>query len=217
MKTQLTRQDHFFLILLSSITLIWNTAVHAGGVPNQHNIAINEVFYKGNANEDWIELINRGSEAVDISGWLWCARFDYPSIEVSHILSGNNDLNLEPGEIIALSATIDLDDEASDLGLYVSGPFISTTNMVDFIQWGTSEDIGRPDIAVSKTIWLEISEGVYDFVPTSTNTQSVSWCGSESGNNPLFTTSLDFYNGNQTQGLPNSLLNCDLIFHNGFE
>ena len=207
-----TSISHLLLLTI----LCYMPMITLAGTANPQNIAINEVFYQGNASEDWIELVNRGNEAVDISGWRWCARFVYPTIQASDILSGNADLILEPGEIIALSATIDLDDSASDLGLYTSTPFSSAANMVDFTQWGTSMDIGRSDVARDKGIWLEIQPSVYDFVATSASNESLSWCGTESGGGFL-TTSLDFVNTLPSQGVANNNLTCEIIFANGFE
>jgi len=184
----------------------------AGGDPQ--NIAINEVFYGGNASEDWVELINRGDQSVDIASWRLCSRFTYPTIDESDILSGNPDLTIEPGEIIALAATIDLAD-AADLGLYVSSPFGDPANMVDFLQWGTSSDVGRSDVARDKGIWLEPEPGEFDFVPQAAPSESTAWCGTESGGGFL-TTSMDFRNGSPTQGSANNL-NCDLVFMDGFE
>ncbi len=190
----------------------------AAGEPiNPQHIAINEVYYLGNIGEDWVELINRGDQPVDISGWRWCARFSYPTITVTDIISGtgNGDLLLEPGEIIALSIALDLNDTSSDLGLYTQSPFAEATNMVDFVQWGTEVDVGRSDVAVDKVIWLELEPDVFDFIPTATNNQTLSWCGNESDGMYL-TTSLDLGNTNATQGAANGLL-CDLIFSNDFE
>ena len=201
-----------FLVLI--LSTMYAPKSHAGD-PDPQNIAINEVYYLGNVGEDWVELINRGTEAVDITGWLWCARFSYPNISAADILSGNPDLTLDPGEIIALSISIDLNDTSSDLGLYTQSPFGTAANMVDFVQWGTAVDVGRSDVARDKNIWLELSTDVYDFFPTATNNQTLSWCGTESGGGFL-TTSLDFGNADATQGAANTLL-CDLIFADGFE
>ncbi len=202
-------------LLLIGTGVIHTNPVYAGADPQ--NIAINEVYYLGNNGEDWVELINRGPDAVDISGWLWCARFSYPGISVTDIISGtgNGDLLIEPGEIIALSIGIDLNDTSSDLGLYTQSPFGLAVNMVDFVQWGTDVDVGRSDVGRDKDIWLELSTDSYDFVPTATNNQTLSWCGGESGGGFL-TTSLDLANATATQGAANSLI-CDGIFFNGFE
>jgi len=202
-------------IILSSTFLSAITA-EAGG-PDPQNIAINEVYYLGNIGEDWVELVNRGTEAVDISGWRWCARFSYPTIVLGDIISGtgNGDLLIEPGEIIALSIDLDLNDTSSDIGLYTQSPFGTVGNMVDFVQWGTAVDVGRSDVARDKGIWLELEQDVYDFLPTATNAQTLSWCGHESDGGFL-TTSMNLSNDDPTQGAANTAL-CDLIFANNFE
>lgn len=211
----LSKTPQLAAALLISLGLIRTDAAHAGVDPQ--NIAINEVYYLGNNGEDWVELVNRGNDAVDISGWVWCARFSYPGISVTDIIggTGNNDLLIEPGEIIALSIGIDLNDTSSDLGLYTQSPFGLAVNMVDFVQWGTDVDVGRSDVARDKDIWLELSTDSYDFVPTATNNETLTWCGGESGGGFL-TTSLDLDNATATQGAANNLI-CDGIFFNGFE
>ncbi len=217
----------FIELLLTTLTktilfaaLLSTTQADASGDPDPQNIAINEVFYLGNVGEDWVELINRGTDAVNIAGWRWCARFDYPPIGLADIISGtgDGDLLLEPGEIIALWISIDLNDTSSDLGLYTSGPFGTAANMVDFVQWSTDVDVGRSDVAVVKDIWLELSEDVYDFVPTAADSQTLNWCGEESGG-AFLTTSMDLGNDTATQGTANNLqcADADLIFANGFE
>lgn len=203
-------------MLLSSalLTGLFSSA-HAGELIDPQNIAINEVYYLGNVGEDWVELINRGNEAININGWRWCARFGYPTIGIADIITGtgNGDLLIEPGEIIALSIPIDLNDTSSDLGLYTQSPFGTAGNMVDFVQWGTDVDVGRSDVAVTKGIWLELEEDVYDFEPTATNNDTLNWCGNESDIGYL-TTSMNLNNGSATQGSANS---CELVFTNGFE
>jgi hypothetical protein len=203
----------FNSLLMMALLFLANFA-YAGN--SSQNIAINEVFYQGNASQDWAELINRGNQAIDISGWRWCAEFVYPAITAGDILSGNADLVIEPGEIIALAVNIDLDNIASDFGLYTSSPFSNPANMVDFIQWGTSADVGRSDVAVLKGIWLELSPTIFDFIATATNSNTVNWCGTETGGGFL-TTSTDFVNTAATQGIANNILSCDPIFIDGFD
>ncbi|MBL4661228.1 MAG: lamin tail domain-containing protein [Alcanivoracaceae bacterium] len=214
LKNNLNQTSLIHLLLL--IIFCYTPMSTLAGVGNPQNIAINEVFYQGNASEDWVELVNRGNEAIDISGWRWCSRFVYPTIQASNILSGNADLILEPGEIIALSTSIDLNNSASDLGLYTSTPFSSAANMVDFVQWGTSTDVGRSDVARDKGIWLELQPNIYDFVVTSASNETLSWCGTESGGGFL-TTSIDFVNTLPSQGVANNNLTCEIIFANSFE
>ncbi len=203
--------------ILSAVLLSCINSVAIAGDPDPQNIASNEVYYLGNNGEDWVELINRGNEAVDISGWRWCARFQYPTIILSDIISGtgNGDLLIEPGEIIALSIDTDLNDTSSDLGLYTTSPFDSVQNMVDFVQWGTDLDVGRSDGARDKDIWLQNENLFYDFEPTATNNETLNWCGHESDVGYL-TTSLNLNNEAATQGAANNFI-CDLIFANDFE
>ncbi len=212
---KITRTTYLTTLLLIGAGTAASTSVEAGVDPQ--NIAINEVYYLGNNGEDWVELINRGNDAVDITGWRWCARFQYPTIAVSDILggTGNGDLLIEPGEIIALSIDTDLNDTSSDLGLYTQSPFNLAINMVDFVQWGTDVDVGRSDVARDKNIWLELQKDVYDFEPVATNDETLTWCGTESGGGFL-TTSMDTGNAAATQGSANTLI-CDVIFADDFE
>lgn len=211
----LSKTSQLAALLLIGTSLTTGHSAHAGADPQ--NIAINEVYYLGNNGEDWVELINRGPDPIDITGWRWCARFVYPTISQTDIISGtgNGDLLIEPGEIIALSVGTDLNDTSSDLGLYTQSPFGLAVNMVDFVQWGTDVDVGRSDVGRDKDIWLELSTDSYDFVPTATNDETLTWCGGESGGGFL-TTSLDLDNATATQGAANNLI-CDGIFFNGFE
>ena len=217
---KLTKLSVFSIFVMVLSFSSWPFAkVEANGEPDPQNIAISEVYYLGNVGEDWVELINRGPDAVDISGWRWCARLVYPSIGLADVISGtgNGDLTLEPGEVIALSISIDLNDTSSDLGLYTSSPFGSAANMVDFVQWGTNVDVGRPEVAVEKDIWLEIETGVYDFVPTATGDQTLSWFCEES-DNAFLTTSMNLDNVTATQGTANNIqCDSDVIFASGFE
>ena len=96
-------------------------------------------------------------------------------------------------------AHTDLDDSASDLGLYTTNTFTDANAMVDFVQWGTDQDVGRSDVARDKGIWRELTPGVYDFVPTAGSGQSAAWKGTNSGGG-LLTFSEDWGNGTPTQG-----------------
>jgi len=41
-------------------------------------VAINEVYYKGGIGQDWVEIVNTGSDIIDISDWWLCARCPTP-------------------------------------------------------------------------------------------------------------------------------------------
>lgn len=119
-----------------------------------------------------------------MGSWWFCARIDYGQVGQLPIVAGD-DYILVPGEILVVRPWTDLDDNASDLGLYTNANFSSAASMVDFVQWGTGASIGRGNVAVSKGIWRQISAGVYDFVPRAGDGQSVAWRGINSGGDLL--------------------------------
>ena len=176
------------------------------------DIVINEVFYLGDSSTDWIELKNTGAEPIDISDWWFCSRFSYVLLSELTQTQGD-DLTLDPGEIIVLASWTDLNNTAADLGLYRNDEnvgdgrpsFDDEDFMVDFVQWGTSEDIGRSDVAARKGIWPEVTPGVYDFVPTASNGESVALRANNKG-----TASVDFGNREPTQGTNNSTSSSSL-------
>jgi hypothetical protein len=98
-----------------------------------------------------VELTNFGSSAQSLTGWFFCHRFIYPS------LSGS----LAAGETKQFS--VSFNQTSSDLGLYNSGSFGSSSAMQDFVQWGEG-GLGREFVAVSKGIW---SAGAFLTVPAA--------------------------------------------------
>ena len=117
---------------------------------------------------------------------------------------------LQPGEIVVLRAWTDLDANGtgSDLAIYKNDPskpegrpdFNDPDFMVDFVQWGTAEDVGRPDVAVAKGIWAQTSDDPirYDYVPRASSGESLSLRSSNRGS-----ASADFANQAPTQGKSN--------------
>ncbi|MBI3959941.1 MAG: lamin tail domain-containing protein [Chloroflexi bacterium] len=192
------------VLLLGLIGQIaWAVERPAQPVANE-DIAINEVYYRGvSSADDWIELRNTGTETIDVGNWWFCARFDYERIGLLTIVAGD-DFILVPGEILVVRPWTDLDDNASDLALYTDGNFSNPASLVDFVQWGSGGPIGRANVAVSKGIWRELASGVYDFVPTAGNSQSLAWRGINSGGG-LLTHSTDWQNGTPTQGQNNEI------------
>jgi hypothetical protein len=58
----------------------------AAPAPESIHVVINEIAWAGTAtssNDEWIELYNAGSEAVDISGWTLWAEDGTPKISIS--------------------------------------------------------------------------------------------------------------------------------------
>jgi len=179
------------------------------GPPNSQpaaneDIAINEVYYRGvNSTDDWIELRNTGSQAIDVSNWWFCAQFLYAQVGTLTIVNGD-DFQLVPGEILAVRPWTDLDDNASDLALYTDANFPNAGSLVDFVQWGSGGAIGRAKEAVARGVWRERAPGVYDFVPRAGDGQSLAWLGINSGGG-LLTHSTDWQNGAPTQGQDNAI------------
>jgi len=166
------------------------------------DIVINEVHYRGDDTSDWIELKNTGNSTVDVSNWQLCTHLRYRRLGLLTLLDGN-DLMMDPGEIITLQSWRDLDNTAADLGLYVNTGFTNPAAMVDFVQWGSSSLIGRSEVASLKGIWSENPQGVYDFVATAADGESVAFSGTNTGGGFL-TLSGDLSNGPPTPGSENS-------------
>lgn len=98
---------------------------------------------------DIVSFKNYGNSTVDITQWWVCARFVYTCIDVMTIENGNP--ILLPGETVTVSG-FSLNNTSSDLGLFDSPAFSSTTAIQDFMQYGAG-GIGRENVAVAKGIW----------------------------------------------------------------
>ena len=204
----MTRRRHPLLVALFAFLLPGLFALALGAVrisaqpAANEDIAINEVYYRGvSSADDWIELRNTGSQTIDIGNWWFCAQFDYGQVGLLPIVSGD-DYILTPGEILVVRPWTDLDDNASDLGLFIDGNFFSSTSMVDFVQWGSGASIGRVSVAVAKGIWRQLAPGQFDFVAGATGSQSIAWSGVNSGGG-LLTHSQDWSAGTPSQGQNN--------------
>lgn len=199
-------------VLTLSAWLAAGTALAA-----DEDIAINEVFYTGDANTDWAELINTGPDPVDVTGWWWCSRFAYHQINPFDVI-GDADLILQPGEIVAFRVIMNMNDSAADLGIYTINNFGDPNAMIDFMQWGSGADIGRTDVAVAKGIWPQFGPNDYGFVPTVSGPgDTAAWCGTNAGGGVL-TTGGDFRNGPGSQNGPTvGICPSEVILGNGFE
>ena len=194
----------FFAFLLPGLFALAIGGPRISAQPSANeDIVINEVYYRGvNSSDDWIELRNTGSGTIDIGSWWFCARFDYGRVGLLPIVSGD-DYILTPGEILVVRPSWDdLDDNASDLGLFIDGDFGNSASMVDFVQWGSGASIGRASVAVAKGIWRQFAPGQYDFVAGTTGSQSIAWNGVNSGGG-LLTHSQDWSAGTPSQGQEN--------------
>ena len=204
------RKFSFRLLMLSVAGLLVLAGVYTGVAAEplapqaNTDIVINEVFYGGDGTQDWIELKNTGSDTIDISSWVFCARLNYSNQTLAGLtLLDGNDLVLSPGEIVTLR-WMDLNNSASDLGLYTSSANFADPNlMVDYLQWGTATNTGRANVAMAKGIWRETAPSQFDFVPSAGSGQSTAYSGTNSGSG-LLTFGTDFTNGPPTRGQENT-------------
>lgn len=100
---------------------------------------------------DQVTIKNFGSSLVDISGYRFCALFQYTT-NLSSLTVESGNLNLAGGAEVTLAGW-PITSGNSDFGLYLpTGPFSATSAMVDFTQWGSGGN-GRESVAVEKGIW----------------------------------------------------------------
>ena len=124
----------FIVALAASLLQFVATAAHA-------QVRITEVTMTATNN---VELTNFGAATVDLSPWFFCHRRTYGSRPSGNIAPGQSRMFT----VASLNLT------SSDLGLYNSSSFSSTTAMEDFVQWGASfVASGREGTAVAKGIW----------------------------------------------------------------
>ena len=191
--------------LVTATTSVSVTAIPS--TPSRPDIVINEVFYLGNADEDWVELKNTGNSPVNLSGWQFCARQTYRALDDLSQAAGAAVLVLNPGEIKVFSAGMDLNNTPSDLGLYKDSDFANKDSMVDFVQWGaaTVDSPNRSSVAVDAGLWKQTSAGPpveYEFVPMASPGQSLNYGGTDSGGGKL-TLASDLHNAKPTRGQEN--------------
>lgn len=117
-------------------------------------------------------LQNFGNEAVDVSDYRLCSKFNYSPGPLSALTVLEGSLMLEAGASVELMG-FGVDEAGADLGLYLaSGSFGDPNSMVDFLQWGSSGN-GRESVAASKGIWTagEFIDVAPPFVYTGDGTE----------------------------------------------
>ena len=105
---------------------------------------------------DEVTVKNFGGSDIDITNYRFCALLSYTSLASLTLESGN--LILAAGAEVKVSGSVPvwtINDDASDLGLYLPTGFFSDKDvMQDFTQWGSSPN-GRESVAVDKGIWSQ--------------------------------------------------------------
>jgi len=164
-------KKHYLLSMVLGLFLILTT---------QNALAQNIRLLQVDPTTDEITLKNFGSSAQNVGSWQVCSLFNYQQISNLNITNGN--MMMMPNDEITFTG-FSLTDAASDLGLYNSSTFGSTTAMKDFVQWGAGGQ-GRESVAVAKGIW---SAG--DFINSS---GSIVYQGDGTQNGVGFWTTLSF-------------------------
>lgn len=97
-----------------------------------------------------VKIRNYGSGTVDLTSYWFCHLFTYSQLGSGTVQSGS--LNLGPGQEVVVTSFSNFNDASSDLGLYQTSSFASSSSMQDFVQWGNGGQ-GRESVAVTKGIW----------------------------------------------------------------
>lgn len=142
-------------------------------------------FLEVDKSNDEVTLKNFGTSAENISSWWFCSLFNYE--QLSDLTLENGDLMLMPDATVTLSGYTLADTEA-DLGLYENGTFSSSSDMRDFLQWGSAGN-GRENVADTAGIW-----NAGNFLPDATSYQYTG-DGTQTGLNFWTTLSLDDIKG----------------------
>lgn len=110
------------------------------------SVLINEIAWMGsasNANAEWIELVNTGSETVSLAGWTLTSSTGSPSISLSGSISGNGFYLLTRTSTSIIPGVTG--DQAYTGALSNSGTTLTlkdTTSSVDVVDGGTGWSLG---------------------------------------------------------------------------
>jgi len=130
-------------LLMSSVAMLIMLLANAANL--QAQVVVNEILPDGT-----VELKNIGTATVDVSSYWLCHFPDYQQISNSNIISG--EAMLAPGAIVAVDDFNVLDEADGELGLYVSSVFSSSSDIIDYVEWGSTGH-QRSSVAIAAGIW----------------------------------------------------------------
>lgn len=120
-------------------------------------VVLNEILVINNMAT--IELHNPGAASVDVSGYYLCNFPTYMSV-ASLTLVSSDDLVLDPGEFLVVSA-FPSNNADGEIGLYLNDTdFADSDNIVDYMEYGSGGHQREP-VAVAAGQWV-----TGGFVPT---------------------------------------------------
>ena len=110
-------------------------------------------FVEVNPSTNIVKIKNFGSSTINISNYQLCDFPLYPALNTLTVTNGS--LNLSGGADVTLdiSGSITMNTSNGELGLYISSPFGTASNMRDYIQWGSSPHT-RENVANTASIWV---------------------------------------------------------------
>lgn len=102
-------------------------------------------------NEQWVELVNSGTDPVDVSDFLLCNFPSYQRVTNTTPITGST--MLEPGAFLVISWA-SLGQADGELGLYRAGTtnFGDAGSMLDYMEY-TSSGHQRESVAVTNAFW----------------------------------------------------------------
>lgn len=131
------------------------------------NVRITEVI----PTTEEVEITNTGGAFTTTSLHPFCHTFIYPSLPIGTVFGAGARL------VVTVPALADAD---SDLWLYTTSPFTSSTNMIHGLKWGPAANVGRMSVAAAKVPPAWPSTTV--FAPAPPAGMSLAWDGF--GNDP---------------------------------
>ncbi|XBH20371.1 lamin tail domain-containing protein [Jonesiaceae bacterium BS-20] len=100
----------------------------AWGAPEVPSVVINEVIQNNSQIADAIELLNTGSTAIDLSGWILA--------DDKNSMTINPGTTLQPGQFLAITTDDDTRDDKFGLGPADAATLLDGATEVDSYLWG---------------------------------------------------------------------------------
>ena len=171
-------------LMLAVVTLFFTS------LTAQENVRILRVDPATNS----VTLKNFGDMNAPISNYWFCVVPAYAQVS-----SMTGVTTLAPGEEIDIASSVNLVASNGEFGLYSSSGFGNSSNMLDFLQWGTgSAGSSRENVAVAAGLW------VADTFITDPPPYQYNGDGTQNGVGNWSTLSVDdFENGNTLRLYPN--------------
>jgi len=133
-------------VITSFLTLVIATLFSA---PSFAQVRITQVDPSTNV----VTIHNYGGSTVDISNYYFCQWPIYLQIQADAMTVNSGSLNLAAEDDVNITSLVNFGISDGEFGLYTAAAWPGfTTNMVDYLEWGTSGHVREP-VAVAAGIW----------------------------------------------------------------